>query len=252
MDDTTGWQLSFREEGLHKRLRTALVALDEIRFRDLSRGNTLSVLADLLPRHSKSLTTNLIKDLFSLEDPLLLVLTVHLYFDRIVALACRHAGLSRRVQTSTFANRLDKLQQLGPLPSSLALSLRALNRLRNAFAHNLLFDLADWDPRSFTFVGTAYKREPKRRASRRQKHLLIFRIAAFDLLDDLHHHWHWLCLEDLPRPQIFRGRHVTLSNPGPLDEPPARSHRRGAHPATVATKTARTPGDHPAARRRAR
>lgn len=49
------------------------------------------------------------------------------------------------------------------------------------------------------FVSAAYKREPKCRSARAQKHLLLFRIAILNLLDDLTHHWRWLCLEHQPR-----------------------------------------------------
>jgi hypothetical protein len=196
---TSGWQLSFRGESFQGHLRSALFAIDEIRFRDLNQKNPLSLLADFFPRHSTSLTRNLTKSLFSIEDPLLLVLTVHLYFDHTLLVACRRAGLSRRTQNSFFANRLSELERHGHVPAQIAASMRVLNRLRNSFAHDLLFDMASWDPRSFAFIGAAYRREPKRRPARAQKHLLLFRIAVLALLYDLHHHWSWLYLEGLPQ-----------------------------------------------------
>jgi len=194
---TNGWQLSFQSEGFHDYLRSALSAVDEIPFRDLGRKTSVSVLADFFPRRSKSLTSNVGKSLFSIDDPLLLVITVHLYFDHILLLACGRSGLSRRTEESTFANRLSELERRGQVPSKLALALRVVNRLRNCLAHDLLFDLANWDPRAFAFIGTGCKRVPKHRFPRREKHLLLFRIAALHLLHDLHRHWRWLYVEDL-------------------------------------------------------
>jgi hypothetical protein len=41
-------------------------------------------LSDYMPRKSKALTTNLIKDISSVKEPRLLVITGHLYFDYVL------------------------------------------------------------------------------------------------------------------------------------------------------------------------
>jgi hypothetical protein len=158
----------------------------------------MSALLSVLPRKSKSLSSNLAKSIFGIDDPLLLVATVHLYFDHILHLACGHFRLSQRMRDATFATRLGEFERSGKLPHKLASSLRALNALRNAFAHELFYDLADWNPRTFAFIDQAYRREPRHRSARRRKHLLLFRVAALELTVELHRNWRWLHLIDLP------------------------------------------------------
>ena len=89
-----GWQMTLPGDRFNDYLRNALFALEEIPFRKLKNASTLSPVASLLPKSSTSLISNLNKDLLLIDDPRLAIITVHLYYDHILHLACGQAGVS--------------------------------------------------------------------------------------------------------------------------------------------------------------
>jgi hypothetical protein len=192
---------------LDTRMETALAEFERVPFRQLENClRAMAQLGDDWPKKSKSLTTNLRKELFSSLEPRTAVLTVHLYFDHILSLALRRGGVSRaRLDRVSFFERLRRIEVQGLFGPALVLQLRTLNHLRNQFAHNLFFDMADWDPFSFSWVRAICKRIPSARKYRRLKNLIIFKIAMMKLYQELHQEQRWLYLEDVPGKRPRRG-----------------------------------------------
>src|SRR5438132_3867018 len=97
-------------DNLTQLLDGTLQTLEAIPFRDLEKLNSSLRIAAYFPKNSRSLATNLRKDLFNIQEPRLLVITAHLYFDYILNRALeRESPLSSRMNKSTFATRLQEL-----------------------------------------------------------------------------------------------------------------------------------------------
>ena len=59
---------------------------------------------DIMPKISRSLSSNLVKDVFVIKDPRLLVIAIHLYWDYILGriTAVYQSNLSKRDRQSFF------------------------------------------------------------------------------------------------------------------------------------------------------
>lgn len=186
-------------DGIGSNMGGLLAEVERMSFKQLD--DCLRMLAGIgseWPRKTNSLTTRLRKELFSATEARVAVLTVHLYFDHILSLILQRAGTpSIELERQSFVERLRRIEGQGILSTTLILQLRVLNSLRNKFAHNLFFDIAEWDPRLFSWILPVYKRVPVARKYRRLKHLLMFKVAMMKVYQDLHEEQRWLYLEDI-------------------------------------------------------
>ena len=153
-----------------------------------------------LPKKSKALTTNLLKDIASTNEPRLLVITGHLYFDYILErILDRLPNSMTKRQRESFYVKLEFLNRQGRFDSELYNCLMAINRLRNSFAHNIFFDLTKWDPRTIPFVRRFGLRVPKRKDLLRAFNIVLIRLSFLALLGLLIEQNRWLYLEDIPK-----------------------------------------------------
>src|SRR5438552_6569192 len=152
------------------------------------------------PKKSRGLTTNLIKDVNSVNEPRLLVLIGHLYFDYILGKMLNREpnNLSQRQKESFYA-KLEFLHGRGKFDGQTYECLTVINRLRNSFAHNIFYDLTKWDPTAVPYFQQYELRAPKSKRLLRAFNILVLRFSFFWLLDVLIQHNRWLHLEDIPK-----------------------------------------------------
>jgi hypothetical protein len=155
-------------------------------------------LNSILPKNSKALTTNLMKDIGGVEEPRLLVITIHLYFDYILQkmLDKESHNLSKRQQESFYA-KLEFLKDIGRIDPKIYSCLFALNRLRNSFAHDIFYRITDWDPKTIPFVQTHQLRIPKVKKFLKSFNMLLLRVSFLVVLADLLDQYDWLYLENV-------------------------------------------------------
>ena len=155
---------------------------------------------EFLPRTSSALTTNVVKDVMAIDEPRLLVITGHLYLDYILhRLLVVQGGRPSNQMQESFSRRLKKVEDRGWLRTDHIYTMREINRLRNRFAHDIFYDLADWDPASIPYFARRTWRRPVRRHLLAAFNKNIFRLAIFSLLVEVSHQHQWLYLEKVPR-----------------------------------------------------
>jgi len=154
---------------------------------------------DYLPRKSKALTTNLIKNINSQQEPRLLVLTGHSYFDHILEkMLDREPTSLNKQQRESFHAKLEFLNGRRKLDAQTYTGLKAINKLRNSFAHNVFYDLAKCDPTTIPFVQRYNLRIPLRKDLRHTFSIILLRLSFLALFDALIQANRWLYLEDIP------------------------------------------------------
>jgi len=152
------------------------------------------------PKKSKALVTNLIKDVNSVNEPRLLVLIGHLYFDYILErMLDREPNNLTQRQKESFYAKLKSLNHHEKFDHQTYECLTAINRLRNSFAHNIFYDLTKWSPTAIPYVQQYKLRVPKRRDLLRAFNIIVLRLSFFALLDALTQQNRWLHLEDVPK-----------------------------------------------------
>ncbi|HEY9827229.1 MAG TPA: hypothetical protein V6D19_17465 [Stenomitos sp.] len=157
-------------------------------------------LTSFLPRKSKGLTTNLLKDIFNVSEPMLVVIIGHLYFDYIFQrmLDREPHNLTKRQQESFYA-KLEFLNMSGKFDSETYNCLLTINRLRNSFAHNVFYDITHWDPRTIPFVQKYSLRIPKQKKFLRAFDVVLLKLSFLAIFDVLLQQNQWLYLEDIPK-----------------------------------------------------
>jgi hypothetical protein len=154
---------------------------------------------DYLPRKSKALITNFIKKVNSEKEPRLLILTGHSYFDHMLEkmLDREPHGLNKQ-QRESFHAKLEFLNARRKFNIQTYSALKAINKLRNSFAHNAFYDLAKWDPTTIPFVQRYNLQIPIRKDLRRTFSIVLLRLSFLALFDALIQANRWLYLEDIP------------------------------------------------------
>jgi hypothetical protein len=157
-------------------------------------------LSDYMPRKSKALATNLIKDVSSVTEPRLLVLTGHLYFDYVLEkMLDQEPHNLNKQQRESFHAKLEFLNARSTFNHQTYAGLKAINKLRNSFAHNIFYDLTKWDPTTIPFVQLYSLRVPKRKDLLRTFNIVLLRLSFLALFDASIQSNRWLYLEDIPK-----------------------------------------------------
>jgi len=155
---------------------------------------------DFLPKQSKSLITNLIKDVLAVSEPRLLVITGHLYFDYILGRIVQEESIElSKKEFESFSHKLNAIYKEGRLDADFLESLQAINKLRNKFSHDIFFDICYWDPCCIPYVGKHNLRVPRRKHLLRAFNILVIRLTFFTLALEMPTQKRWLFLEDVPK-----------------------------------------------------
>jgi hypothetical protein len=157
-------------------------------------------LSEYMPRKSKALITNLIKDVSSVKEPRLLVITGHLYFDYILEkMLDKEPHSLNKQQRESFHAKLEFLNTRSKFDHQTYNGLKAINKLRNSFAHNIFYDLTKWEPTTIPFVQIYNLRIPKRKDLLRTFNIVLLRLSFLAIFDALIQSNSWLYLEDIPK-----------------------------------------------------
>ena len=107
------------------------------------------------------LGSDLLRQLFLHESPLSLVVTAHLFFEAFLEEIIRrkfpHCEILFKRRDFSYSLKLDLLRAKGSLDAAIYNDLRLLGNLRNKFAHNLEFSLAEFDFTRFTYCKEIYR-----------------------------------------------------------------------------------------------
>ena len=76
-------------------------------------------------------------------------------------------------------------------------AMREINRLRNRFAHDIFYDLANWDPSDIPYFARRNWKRPIRRRLLVAFNKNIIRLTMFSLLIEMAQQHRWLHLENV-------------------------------------------------------
>jgi hypothetical protein len=102
-------------------------------------------------------------------------------------------------QRESFHAKLEFLNACNKFDFPTYICLKAINKLRNSFAHNIFYDLTKWDPKTVPFVQQYNLQVPKRRDLLRTFNMILLRLSFLALLDALIQSNRWLFLENIPK-----------------------------------------------------
>ncbi len=154
----------------------------------------------ILISNSKKVTTNLVKDVLTLTDPMKLVLTGHSYFDYLFAKVLEHATIKIKGRSyQTFKAKIDKLYALKILDNDSYLFFVEINKLRNLFAHNIFFDITEWEPSKLPQVLKYKLNIPKRKDLLKDFSVAVIQTCYFTFCLDFIEQHDWLQLENVPK-----------------------------------------------------
>lgn len=177
--------------------RELLALVEETSFRAL--GSVLAGIGQLSARRksSKSVTSHWMLDIMAICEPRTLALTATIYFENFVERHLRHDSQLRRQKP--IAVEIDRLASDGRISQDLRDDMKAIVKLRNEFAHNLFYDISDWEPLSSPFLAKIPPRMPKPRHLRQVKNMVLVKILLMSILFRLHDSFPWLTFEDVPK-----------------------------------------------------
>lgn len=133
------------------------------------------------------LGSEFLRKIYDETDPLSLVVKAHLFIenflDEIIRKKFRNSQVILNKQDFTFSLKLDVLKSKNYLDEKLYSDILLLNRLRNKFAHNLFYDLADFDISKFYYCDELYGRvKTNTREAKRVLNLHMLRLILYHLL----------------------------------------------------------------------
>jgi hypothetical protein len=179
--------------------------LADVPLRDLAKLNQACfALTTLLPTKASALSTNVIKDVWLIREPRLLVITIHLYFEYILGKLMERKKLRANQRELSFSQKLRIVKEFQLLAPPLVESLRVVNQLRNNYAHEIFFDIFTWDPLQIPYMAGYSGRVPRQRQLLSNFNVIVLRLTFMALLLDITTVHRWIHLENVPR--AFRKR----------------------------------------------
>jgi hypothetical protein len=106
----------------------------------------LLMLKQFLPKQTKIMGRAFLKDIVEIKDLRLLILLSHLYFENFInEIIRKRLDASSKILDFSFNIKLEILRASKIIDDSLYIELRFVNNLRNNYAHNLYFDVLDYN-----------------------------------------------------------------------------------------------------------
>ena len=151
-------------------------------------------------RKPKGLSSNMLKDIGSVNEPRLLVLTGHLYLDYILGkMVDREPNNLTQRQKESFYAKVEFLNTRNKFDRQTYSCLSAINKLRNSFAHDIFYDITKWNPTLIPYVQHYKLRVPKRKGLLRAFNIMVLKMSFFALVEVLFQQHRWLYLENVPK-----------------------------------------------------
>jgi hypothetical protein len=137
-----------------------------------------------LPEKSKSLSINLVKDIWAIEDSKLFTIKMHLYMEAVISeILSENLKKPELLENYSFYRKVEILNAMGILNDSSLNDLLHLNNIRNKFAHNLTYDLSDVNMSKFSDLRGVYSIiNYKRKAEKCLLNLYLLRIEMMFLV----------------------------------------------------------------------
>ncbi len=182
-------------------LETTMNALKDISIKEYSTLETnLLTIAGLLPKKSKSLSMNFLKKIFSTNDNIILILLGHLYIERLlneIIIKVDSLAQSRgNDKLNTFYKKIIFLKKEKIIEDNIADDIIIMNVLRNCFAHELNYQLLNFDPWILSKL-KKYQREdvePKNKKNKEVFIRIILKMYFFNILKHLSSEFRFLHL----------------------------------------------------------
>lgn len=148
------------------------------------------------------------------EDPLVLALKSHLFveafIDDIIKSKFRYPKAILGNRDFTFSMKVSVLYSRNYLSEDLYKDILLLNNLRNKYAHNLSFNIAEFDVSRFKYCDTLANLETRNNEIRELVNIKVFRWVAFCLLMRLTEKFPFL--ENISKPRVRkivpRSKHI--------------------------------------------
>lgn len=139
-DDLKGfhiWWDAFKEE----------IENDGAWIKEYKFDNFLLMLKQFLPKKTKIMGRAFLKDIVEIKDIRLLILLSHLYFENYInEILKKRLGHSSKMLDLSFSIKLEILHASKIISDDFFYTeLRFINKLRNNYAHNLYFDILDYN-----------------------------------------------------------------------------------------------------------
>lgn len=151
------------------------------------------------PKKSKALVINLYKLIYSIDDPLHLVIRSHLYTEVMLnSIIKNNFTNSEKIVEYSYFQKIQLLVALGKLDNRLSADLIHLNKLRNKFAHNLHYNIADFDFSHFSDLNGVYKKKDyKRKSAKQSLNLFLFKFEILFILGNMTDQFREILLIDI-------------------------------------------------------
>ena len=142
------------------------------------------IILQFLPKKTRVLTTNILKDIYRINDPRLLILIMHLYMENVVnGIIRENLKTPDKILDYRFYQKVQILQTSGIIENKISEDLLILNQLRNKYAHNLYFDAASIDVSKFSDMADVYSlKNYKRKSEKRLLNLFLLKLEMMFLI----------------------------------------------------------------------
>jgi hypothetical protein len=153
---------------------------------------------DFFPKKSKALVMNFFQLIFSIDDPLHLIIRSHLYTEVMLNTVIRNNFKNpEKIIDFSYSQKIKILFALGKLDNQLYADLNQLNQLRNKFAHNLKYDIAEFDFSKFSDLNGIYVlKDYTRKSAKKSLNLLLFKYESLFILEKMTNHFKEIYLID--------------------------------------------------------
>lgn len=114
--------------------------------KDYKLDGYLTFLKHFLPNETKIMSVSFLKDVTEIKEHRLLILMSHLYFENFIEkIIKKRLEYSSRTLKSSFFSKLKLLYESKIIDDFYYHELRFINNLRNNYAHDLNFDILDYN-----------------------------------------------------------------------------------------------------------
>lgn len=146
--------------------------------------NYIIFLKQFLPNKTKIMGRAFLKDITEIEDHRLLILMSHLYLENFIEIIIKtRSNYSPKLLRSSFHRKLKFLYESEIIDDFYYSELGFINNLRNCHAHNLSFDLLDYNfNMSPRLRGLKILKKYRAKRAKRKLHNFIIRMYLISIL----------------------------------------------------------------------
>ena len=119
----------------------------------INKGIFIGMVNAVLPKTSKIFATNLIKIIFSQKSIREKVIISHLFFENMIEeIIKENIARPKKILNYSFAVKLNILNSFKLISERNYICLKLINHLRNKYAHNLKYEILQFEIKKFPFL----------------------------------------------------------------------------------------------------